>query len=48
MARNAVWLVANGGMNLLISGWSVVIQKDLETFVRSVLAELAGTHEVDL
>jgi hypothetical protein len=45
---NAAWLVVTGGMNLAISGWSVVIQKDLEKFVRSVLDELAGTHEVDL
>lgn len=48
IVSNAVWLVVTGGMNLLISGWSLVVQKDLETFVRSVLAELAGTHEVDL
>jgi hypothetical protein len=45
---NAVWLVATGGMNLAISGWSVVIQKELESHIRSVFAELGGVHEVDL
>jgi hypothetical protein len=48
IVSNAAWLVATGGMNLLISGWSVVIQKDLEAFVRSVLADLGGSHQVDL
>ena len=45
---NAAWLVATGGMNLLISGWSVVVQKELETFVRTILAEEGGTREVEL
>lgn len=45
---NAVWLVATGGMNLAISGWSLVIQKDLEHYVRSIFEELGGAREVDL
>jgi hypothetical protein len=45
---NAAWFVATGGANLLISGWSVVIQKDLENFVRGVLSELSGTREIEL
>jgi hypothetical protein len=48
IVSNAAWLVVTSGMNLLISGWSVVIQKDLEAFSRSVLAELSGSHQVDL
>ena len=45
---NVAWAVVTGGMNLAISGWSVVIQKDLEAHIRSVLAELGGVREVDL
>ena len=51
-ATNAVsnlgWLLVCGGMNLAFSGWSVVVQKELESYIRSVLAELSGAHEVDL
>jgi hypothetical protein len=47
IVSHAAWLVVTGGMNLLISGWSVVIQQDLEAFSRSVLMELSGQHEVD-
>ncbi len=45
---NTAWLVVTGGANLLISGWSVVVQKDLEAFVRTVLEDGSGTREVDL
>ena len=45
---NAAWLMVTGGMNLLISGWSVVVQKELETHIRSVLSELGGVREVEL
>ncbi len=48
IVSNAVWLVATGGMNLAVSGWSVVIQKDLESYIRSLFAELGGVHMVDL
>jgi hypothetical protein len=45
---NVAWLVATGGMNLAFTGWSLVIQKELETFIRGTLGELAGLREVDL
>jgi hypothetical protein len=45
---NAAWLVVTGGANLLISGWSLVVQKELETFVRSVLEDLTNTREIDI
>ena len=48
IVSNAVWLVATGGMNLAVSGWSVVIQKDLESYIRTLFAELGGVHAVDL
>ncbi len=48
IVSNAVWLVATGGMNLAVSGWSVIIQKDLESYIRSLFAELGGVHMVDL
>ena len=48
IVSNAVWLVATGGMNLAVSGWSVIIQKDLESYIRSLFAELGGVHVVDL
>lgn len=44
---NTAWLVVTGGANLGISAWSVLVQRDLESFVRSTLAELAGVREVD-
>ena len=37
---NSVWLIATSGANLLISGWSVLIQRDLESFVRTTMADL--------
>ena len=45
---NAAWILVTGGANLLISGWSIVIQKELEAFVRSVFEELSGTRQVEL
>ncbi len=39
---NAAWLFVTGGINLAISGWSLVIQKDLESYVRDVLKELSA------
>ncbi|MEI7822000.1 MAG: hypothetical protein WCK55_13885 [Verrucomicrobiota bacterium] len=44
---NVAWLAVTGGTNLLLSGWSVVIQKELESYIRSILAEY-GAREVDL
>jgi hypothetical protein len=40
---NAAWLFVTGGINLAISGWSIVIQKDLEGYVREVLEELSAS-----
>jgi hypothetical protein len=48
VVSNLGWLLVTGGMNLAFSGWSIVIQKELESHIRSVLAELGGVHEVDL
>lgn len=45
---NVAWLVVTGGMNLAISGWSVVIQKDLENYIRKVLDDMSGAKEVEL
>lgn len=45
---NAAWFLVTGGANLLISGWSIVVQKDLEAFVRSVFEELSVTRQVEL
>lgn len=48
VVSNTAWFVATGGAGLLISGWSVVIQKDLENHIRTVFAELTGSHEIEL
>ncbi len=45
---NAVWLVATGGMNLVFTGWSIVLQKELEAHIRGVLQGLTGAREIDL
>ncbi len=45
---NAAWLLVTGGANLLISGWSLVIQRDLEAFIRETLNQLSGVREVEL
>ena len=45
---NAAWLVVTGGMNLAISGWSLVIQKELENFIRQILGNMSGAKEVNL
>lgn len=45
---NAAWLVVTGGMNLAISGWSIVIQKDLENHIRKILNDMSGAKEVEL
>jgi hypothetical protein len=45
---NAVWFVATGGMMLLVSGWSIVAQKELESRIRAILEDVAGAQEVDL
>jgi len=44
---NAAWFVVTGSANLLISGWSIVIQKDLENYIRKIFEEL-GMKEVEL
>jgi|WetSurMetagenome_2_1015567.scaffolds.fasta_scaffold07844_5 hypothetical protein len=45
---NASWLVAaaTGGINLAISGWSVIVQKELEGHIRAVLNSLGSGKEV--
>jgi hypothetical protein len=48
VVSNLAWVLVTGGMNLAFSGWSIVIQRELESHIRSVLAELGGVHEVDL
>lgn len=48
IVSNAAWLVVTGGMNLAISGWSVVIQKDLENFIREILENETELEEIDL
>lgn len=45
---NVAWLVVTGGMNLAISGWSIVIQKDLENYIRKILNDMSGAKEVEL
>lgn len=45
---NAVWVVATGGMNLAFTGWSLVIQKELETFIKESFSDLGGLCEVEL
>jgi hypothetical protein len=45
---NVAWAAFTGGMNLAITGWSIVIQKELESYIRSIFNELSGTKEVDL
>lgn len=45
---NAVWVVATGGMNLAFTGWSLVIQKELETFIKESFSDLGGLREVEL
>jgi len=45
---NAAWLIVTGGMNLAISGWSIVIQKELENYIRKVLDDMSGAEEVEL
>ena len=45
---NAAWLVVTGGMNLAISGWSIMIQKDLENYIRKVLDDIGGFQEIEL
>jgi len=45
---NAAWLVVTGGMNLAFSGWSIVIQKELENYIRQVLDDMGGAKEVEL
>jgi phage anti-repressor protein len=48
IVSNTVWFVATGGAGLLISGWSLVIQRDLESHIRGILAQLGGTREIQL
>jgi hypothetical protein len=35
-------------MMLLVSGWSIVAQKELESRIRAILEDVAGAQEVDL
>lgn len=48
VVSNSVWLVATGGANLALTGWSLIVQKDLESFVRLAISELGGGKEVFL
>ena len=48
VVSNAIWLVATGGMNLAFSGWSFMLQKELESHIREVLQQLSGAREIDL
>lgn len=41
LVSNGVWLVATGGMNLGFTAWSIVIQKQLEAFIRNTLMEMS-------
>ena len=45
---NAAWFVVTGGAMLLVSGWSVVAQKELESHIRSILDDVANAQEIDL
>lgn len=45
---NAAWLFVTGGANLLISGWSIVIQKELESYIRTILEVESGAKEIIL
>lgn len=45
---NLAWVVVTGGANLAISGWSLLIQKELEAFVREALSQVSGVREVEL
>jgi hypothetical protein len=38
LVSNAGWALATGGTNLAISGWSLVIQKQLEAYIRKILS----------
>lgn len=39
IVSNTIWLVATGGTNILISGWSFVLQKQLQSYIQSLLDE---------
>ena len=45
---NVAWFVVSGGAMLLVSGWSIVVQKELESHIRSILDDVAGAKEVDI
>ncbi len=42
VVSNAVWFAITGGGNLAFSGWSFVIQWQLEAYIRQTMAELAA------
>ncbi|MCP4106951.1 MAG: hypothetical protein GY749_15670 [Desulfobacteraceae bacterium] len=39
IVSNAVWFVFTGGANLAFSGWSFVLQKQLEKYIQDILDE---------
>lgn len=47
IVSNAGWFLVTGGANLLFSGWSLVIQKDLESYIRTIFNDM-GMKEVAL
>jgi hypothetical protein len=42
LASNAVWLAVTGGAWLAISGWSFVVQWQLEGFIRQQMEEMGS------
>ncbi len=45
---NVAWFFVTSGANILISGWSVVLQKELESYIRSILGGASEAREVNL
>ena len=39
IVSNAAWLVVTGGANMAISGWSFVLQKQLQNYIQSIFDE---------
>jgi hypothetical protein len=42
VVSNTIWFAVTGGANLAISGWSIVIQKQLEAFIRQTMEEMVA------
>ena len=39
IVSNAAWLLVTGGANMAISGWSFVLQKQLQNYIQSIFDE---------